>query len=116
MPSGDGFFHLKRKTAPRTRFEWAFFLAKTVADFDRLAEQVGSKFFFLFYLDRWRTVYRKSPEQEILSEWKRRGFTRKQRKFVMTLYSQRGIRLQHDVEREERATLHKTWQGSTWPG
>jgi hypothetical protein len=87
MPSRR-LFHLKPKVVPLTPVQWKFFLAQTVEDFVELDQQDTGEFYFLFYLDRWRQVYR-GHQREIHAEWQRRGFTRKRQQFVLTPYAQR---------------------------
>ena len=67
-----------------TAGEWAFFMVRDKAGFDRLNEKIeGGEFFFLYYADHWKEVYA-AHRDEIEAEWNRRGWTPAQRKFVMT--------------------------------
>ena len=56
-------------------------------------------FFELYYNDGWKHVYAMHCA-EIEAEWRRRGWGRRQRRFVMTDYYKRGITLAHDARRE----------------
>ena len=110
MPSRR-LFHLKPKVSPLSPFEWSFFLCQNLAGFDQLFQQDGENFFWLYYADGWRECYR-GHREEIDAEWGRRGWSRKQRKFVLTPYLERGIRLKHDIERAERAALRAEYQAA----
>jgi hypothetical protein len=66
-------------------------------------------FFPLFYDDHWRVAYAQHRE-EIESVWRGRGWTKKQRRFVMTDYYQRGFVLEHDRRREEEMRLWQEWR------
>lgn len=100
MPTRRVWRYRPRKP-PLTATEWAFFLAKDIADLDRLIEKDGSGFFGLYYMDEWRDCYQDHRE-EIEREWSRRGWTEEQKRFVMTPYLERGYSLTHDRERAER--------------
>jgi hypothetical protein len=79
--------------SPMSSFIWKFFLAENVQDFDRLAAVEGDAaemFFSLYYMGGWRSIYTQH-HQEIEAEWRRRHWTRQQKRFVMTPYSERGF-------------------------
>jgi hypothetical protein len=96
-----------------TKFQWEFFLAQDVAGFDRLAERQGddaAEFFNLFYADGWRGLYA-AHAQEIEAEWRRRDWSRQQRKFILTGYFERHITLRHDAESELKMRWWHEWRG-----
>jgi hypothetical protein len=117
-------FRRKQRSEPMTPFAWKFFMAQSVADFDVLAASTdsddASQFFFLYYDDAWVRLYR-DHRDEIEAEWRRRSWTREQKRFVMTPYRERHVTLRHDAERAERMELWKKWTtsegwktGETW--
>lgn len=94
----------KARVAPLTPMQWRFFLCKDVTEFDRLNTNeidTTGEFFWLYWVDHWRECYAEHKE-EIEAEWRRRGWTEKEKAFVMTPYRERGIVLARDREREER--------------
>ena len=45
----------KQRAEPLTAGQWAFFMVRNKAGFDRLYEKIeGGEFFFLYYADDWR--------------------------------------------------------------
>jgi len=101
----------KPRSEPLTAFQWRFFLVEDVAGFDRLAACDGddaSQFFMLYYADYWHEVYA-AHREEIEGEWRRRSWTRKQKRFVMTPYYERHITLLHDAESEKSDALWMEW-------
>ena len=105
-------WRLRTRVEPLTEFQWRFFLVQDVAAFDRLAESGGddaAQFWFLYYYDRWREVFA-AHRREIEAEWRRRGWSEKQRKFVLTPYLQRGITLRHDAESDAQLALWEEWR------
>jgi hypothetical protein len=105
-------FRRKQQVDAMSPFQWRFFLAQTIADFDRMAAAQGddgSMFFALFYADLWRDLY-KQHRDEIESEWKRRHWTREQKQFVMTGYFERHITLAHDRRRDLEMDLWQKFQ------
>jgi hypothetical protein len=105
-------FRRKQRTEPMSPFIWRFFLAESVQDFDQLAAVEGDNggvFFLLYYDDGWRNVYAQHRE-EIEAEWSRRGWTRKQKQFVLTDYSKRGFVLAHDRRSEQKMAWWREWE------
>jgi hypothetical protein len=97
--------------------QWAFVMVRDKAGFDRfwdIPEDHG-EFYFLYYRDGWREVYAAHGE-EIEAEWKRRGWTQEQRRFVMTPYLKRGFRLAHDELRDRKFELWKRFETERPPG
>jgi hypothetical protein len=106
----------KPRAEPLTAGQWAFFLVRNKAGFDRVSDTIDSgEFFFLYYADHWREVYAAHCD-EIDAEWNRRGWTQSQRKFVMTGYFQRGFHLAHDVAREKKMELWRRFEAAGQPG
>ena len=66
-------------------------------------------FWFLYYYDGWRGIFA-AHHPEIEAEWRRRGWSAKQRKFVLTPYLQRGITLRRDAESDARLALRQEWR------
>ena len=105
-------WRFKERVKPLTEFQWRFFLVQDVAGFDCLAERGGDdagEFWFLYYYDGWREIFA-AHRQEIEAEWRRRGWSAKQRKFVLTPYLQRGLTLRHDAESDARLALWEEWR------
>src|SRR5437016_2726355 len=92
---------VKKRRAPMTEAEWMFFLAKSPADFEKARQADGGTFFMLHYRDGWAKVYAEH-KREIDAEWRARGWTREEKRFVMTNYLARGYRLPHDILAHER--------------
>jgi hypothetical protein len=104
----------KARVSAMTKFEWEFFLVQDVAGFDRLAErqgEEGSMFFELYYNDGWKHVYA-MHRAEIEAERRHRGWGRRQRRFVMTGYYDRGITLAHDARREREMKFWQEWRAA----
>jgi len=105
-------FRRKQRAEPMTPFAWKFFMAQSVADFDVMAASTdgdnASQFFFLYYDDAWVRLYREHRD-EIEAEWRRRGWSRTQKQFVLTPYFERGLTLKHDAARDERMALWHEW-------
>ena len=106
----------KPRAEPLTAGQWAFFMVRNKAGFDRLYEKTdGGEFYFLYYADHWREVYA-AHREEIEAEWNRRGWTPAQRKFVMTGYFQRGFQLAHDIASEKKMELWRRFEAEGRPG
>jgi hypothetical protein len=106
-------FRRKGLREPMSAFIWRFFLAESVQDFDQLAAAQGNDaamFFCLYYDDHWRDVYQQH-HAEIEREWQRRGWSRKQKQFVLTPYLERGVTLKHDADREQEMVWWHEWRG-----
>lgn len=95
-------FRLKARVEPLSRVQWMFFLAADVAGFERACADSGAEFFVLYYMDGWRQCFAAHGE-EIEAEWRKRGWTSKQKSFVLQVYADRDYRLPHDIERTARA-------------
>jgi len=105
-------WRFKERVKPLTEFQWRFFLVQDVAGFDRLADRGGddaAAFWFLYYYDGWREVFA-AHRREIEAEWRRRGWSAKQREFVLTPYVQRDLTLRQDDERNARHALWQEWE------
>jgi hypothetical protein len=104
----------RQRVKPLTAFQWAFFLVQDIAGFDRLAEVQGDdagEFFVLYYADGWKKTYSQHQE-EIEAEWRKRGWTQRQRRFVMTAYRERGFVLEHDRRSEREMVWWREWSAA----
>ena len=111
MPSRR-IFRRKSPIQPMSAFIWRFFLIENIEDLDELAAVQGDEaewFFLLYYMDGWRSIYAQHHE-EIEQEWRRRGWSKKKKKFVLTDYRLRGFVLAHDRRRERESELWREWQ------
>jgi hypothetical protein len=112
---------LRPKAAPLSECESRFFLARCPEDFEALvtSSEHGAEAVMLYYFDRWRDVYKRHRDR-IESEWRRRSWSRKMRRFVMTEFARRDYRLRHDVKRDQCRELRKVydagegWRVETW--
>jgi hypothetical protein len=106
-------FHRKQRTEPMSAFIWKFLLAQSGVDFDRLLAEAkgddGEMFYHLFYSDGWKEIYA-AHCSEIEAEWRKRGWSREQRRFVMTPYLERGLTLAHDRRKEQELELWQEWR------
>ena len=106
----------KPRAEPLSELDWAFFMVRDKAGFDRIWEKHdGGGLFMLYYADDWKQVYA-AHREEIDAEWNRRGWTPAQRKFVMTPYFQRGFQLAHDVVRVKKMELWYEFERKRPPG